>query len=225
MGKKYDKTKLSSHKSIDFYRSFTNDEGITYKLTHKQLNNNRNNVLKIKPTELIDVANFSVKNNVNIIDKVYMYYKEKYNNVIIAQDFGEIYIDKRAIKDDISHSLTKIKAKAFIGIPVVLNKGLITDIKNNYKDNENRLIISAPVKIDNIEYIENVVLRQTCIDSENKKTRLYLHDIVLINKKDNNNSSFIDQDLGIQGTLAMNTVVNTNISKNIKKVKKNKNTA
>ena len=74
--------------------------------------------------------------------------------------------------------------------------------------------MSAPVIIDGDNYIENVVLRQTSINTSKKTARLYLHDVNLIQvDKKSGTLSFIDPDLKISGTWATNTTSTDSVSK------------
>lgn len=212
------KTNKNSSSSESRY-SFTNEKGQELVYDSATLQANRNAVLRLEPIIVEDDTDLAIKTNVSIVDKVHNYFKNKYNNVIHSEEYGDILIDRSAVKNDISHGLTKIKAKGFIAVPEVINKGFLTDLKNNYGGKaEDRIIISAPVSIDGIDYIENVVLRQTKVTSDSKVTKLYLHDIVLTNIK-NGMLSFIDQDLNISGTLATDTTSTDTISNPEGKVK------
>ena len=193
------------------------------KITEKELLANREKALNLEPKEVVDDYNISKKNNESIIEKVFRFYKEKYNNCININELGEVLLDKKAIKDDIAHGLNKEKAKAFIAVPYVIKEGFVTGISINYKGKEeDRIIYSAPISIDSVVYIENVVLRQTKKTKKEKITRLYLHDVILI-KKESGNVSFIDSALNIIGNRATSSASIINISNVKQDVNENTN--
>ena len=101
------------------------------------------------------------------------------------------------------HGMSAVKMAGYEAVPDVLQKGLITDIQDSYKGkDENRLIVSVPVTIDGVSYIENVVLRQTIGIQGDYINRLYLHDLALI-KQGNNVSTYKDSFLSIEGSLEL----------------------
>ena len=74
--------------------------------------------------------------------------------------------------------------------------------------------MSALVIIDGDNYIENVVLRQTSINTSKKTARLYLHDVNLIQvDKKSGTLSFIQPDLSLLGTWATKTTSTDSVSK------------
>ena len=183
------------------------------------LQNNRNEVLAMAPVANVIDSSLAVNDGRSIIEKVNDYYKDNYDNHIYVDGVGDILLDKRGIKNDNAHGITAIKISGYEAVPHVLKNGLITDIQNQYKNtSQDRMIISAPVRIDGVDYIESIVLKQTTGREKDLITRLYLHSVTLI-QKNGGNLSFIQPDLGIQGNWTTDTAFDNNISNNGQNVK------
>lgn len=85
---------------------------------------------------------------------------------------GEILLDKRAIKDDLAHGITDLKAIAFASVPDVLRKGEVLDHQVNWKSRGyDSATVGAKVKIGGEEYYELAVVKLK------DKNRLYLHSV------------------------------------------------
>ena len=148
------------------------------------------------------------------------YYNDKYGGIIKSSKYGDIVVDKKAVKNDNSHGMTNEKAIAYEAVPTVIDNGLLTKINNNYngKLEEDRIIISAPVTIDGVDMIESVVLRQSDVDKNSRVTKLYLHSVSLI-EKENGSMLFNNPNLGIRGNWATPSVSDNNISNSNNNVK------
>lgn len=183
------------------------------------LQNNRNEVLSMEPVVEINNSYLAVKDGTPVVEKLIDYFERNYGSKTYVDGLGEVLLDKRGIKDDISHRNSKLKFSAYEGIVPTLQNGLITDIRNKYENRaEDRMIISAPVRIDGVDYIENVIIRQFGGRNSDKINRLYVHDVSVI-QKNGNNLLFTDPGLGIQGNRATDTAYSYNISNNGQNVK------
>lgn len=85
---------------------------------------------------------------------------------------GDILLDKRAIKDDLAHGITDLKAIAFASVPDVLREGEVLDHQVNWKGRGyDSATVGAKVKIGGEEYYELAVVKLR------DKNRLYLHSV------------------------------------------------
>lgn len=85
---------------------------------------------------------------------------------------GEILLDKRAIKDDLAHGITDLKAIAFASVPDVLREGEVLDHQVNWKGRGyDSATVGAKVKIGGEEHYVLAVVKLR------DKNRLYLHSV------------------------------------------------
>lgn len=85
---------------------------------------------------------------------------------------GEILLDKRAIKDDLAHGITDLKAIAFASVPDVLREGEVLDHQVNWKGRGyDSATVGAKVKIGGEEHYVIAVVKLR------DKNRLYLHSV------------------------------------------------
>lgn len=124
----------------------------------------------------------------NLNDRVYEYYKEKYNNKIELDNFGVVMLDKRGIKTSAIHGISNNKANAFVAVPEVLKNGKLVQTQENYKGkSENRYLFVAPVTVADKngkkqDYFCEVVVKEGVSGDNNGKKRFYLHEIELKEK-------------------------------------------
>jgi hypothetical protein len=112
-------------------------------------------------------------------------------NKVFRNNFGEVILDERGIKDSISHGLGRGKAVTFAAVPDVIKSGKQIDYQKNWKERGyNTYAFAAPIKIgDETNYVA-VIVREM---QENNK--YYLHEVVDSNgnvyyKKSNTLNSF-----------------------------------
>lgn len=85
-------------------------------------------------------------------------------------------MQKRGIKDDISHGIGQEKAAAFMAVPDVLKCGKVVDYRENWKGRGyDTAIVAAPIKISGEDYITGVCVKRT--SGENK---FYVHEVLPI---------------------------------------------
>lgn len=85
---------------------------------------------------------------------------------------GDIMLDKRAIKDDLAHGITDLKAIAFASVPDVLREGEVLDHQVNWKGRGyDSATVGAKVKIGGEEHYVLAVVKLR------DKNRLYLHSV------------------------------------------------
>ena len=85
---------------------------------------------------------------------------------------GDVILNKRAIKDDMAHGISRKKAVAFAAIPDVIEKGHALDHQKDWKGRGyDSAVIGAKVKIAGEEYYELVIVK---LKDEN---HLYVHEV------------------------------------------------
>lgn len=140
------------------------------KVTTDQIEKNYEEVRKMEPvTEL--TGNEFPRGGKKISEQVLGFFDsiggKVYNDIV-----GDILLDKRAIKDDMAHGVTDLKAIAFAAVPDVLRDGKILDHQVNWKGRGyDSATLGAKVKIGGKEYYELAVVKLR------DKNRLYLHSV------------------------------------------------
>lgn len=97
-------------------------------------------------------------------------------NAVENEELGRVILQKRGIKDDISHGIGQEKAAAFMAVPEVLKCGKVVDYRENWKGRGyDTAIVAAPIKISGEDYITGVCVKRT--SGENK---FYVHEVLPI---------------------------------------------
>ena len=142
-----------------------------------EINSLADEILKMKNVAKIS-SNAFQKDNVSLTDKVEKYYVDNFNDKVTREKFGEIAIDRRSVKDSIAHGIGSLKAAAFMAVPEVLKRGKIIDYQENWKNrNYDTYVISAPIKIDDTDYICEAIVTK----GENR-TGFYLYEVEIKEK-------------------------------------------
>lgn len=118
---------------------------------------------------------FQKLNGESIVDRVLTYYTDIFSNVTERIEIGNVVLDKKGIRDSLSHGLGKEKAAAFAAVPEVIKKGIIFDRQKNR--NHDTYVLIAPVEIAGKKYAEEVVLRR-----DSKSSKFYLHEVEIKEK-------------------------------------------
>ncbi len=141
-----------------------------------------------------------VKNERSLIDNVADFFNSIGNKVNV-KGIGEVELNKRAIKDSISHGLGRNKVVAFRAIPNILTKGQIIDKQSNWKGRGyNSYTISAPITIKGERFVAVAVVNEL----QQKGThRFYLHEVVLQKNLQSKEFKTVDKKYGsLQGDVA-----------------------
>ena len=118
------------------------------------------------------------KGETDLVTQVENYFKN-FGSKVINEELGEVLIDKRGIKDDIAHGISRKKAATFAAVPDVIQKGKVVDYQKNWKGrNYDTAVIAAPITVGNEEHYMGVVVIQ---NKENN--RFYVHEVVSIKKE------------------------------------------
>ena len=98
---------------------------------------------------------------------------EAINGVVSRPGFGDIDINGRSVKDDLSHGVGGAKAAVIPAIPEVLRRGQQIDFQQNWKGRPyDGYVFAAPVTMDGeTAYVAAVVKRTS-------KNRFYLHEVI-----------------------------------------------
>ena len=95
----------------------------------------------------------------------------KAGNKAVNPEIGEIVFNEKSVKDSVAHGMNPFKAAAFEAVPDVIRSGVVVAqaehgaMRSHY--------ISAPVKIEGVEDIVTVLVRE---DVNSK--RMYLHSVI-----------------------------------------------
>lgn len=104
-------------------------------------------------------------------------YYDEVGNLVHNEAVGDIVLNGRSVKDDISHGLGKLKVISFQAVPKVLEKGKILRYEENWKDRKyDSVVIGAKVKIKEGEFAGEYY--ELCVVKMNKETnKMYLHEV------------------------------------------------
>ena len=108
----------------------------------------------------------------DIVNRVYAYW-QKFGNVAHNAVVGDVVLDRRAIKDSLGHGLGRRKAAAFAAVREVIEKGVLAERAENWKNRgKDSYVFAAPVKIGEEECVCEVVVMQNA-----DRTGFYLHEV------------------------------------------------
>ena len=98
---------------------------------------------------------------------------EAIKGVVSRPGFGDIDINGRSVKDDLSHGVGAAKAAVIPAIPEVIRRGQQIDFQQNWKGRPyDGYVFAAPVTMDGeTAYVAAVVKRTS-------KNRFYLHEVI-----------------------------------------------
>lgn len=92
---------------------------------------------------------------------------------VTRRGFGEVEINNRSVKDDLSHGVGPAKAAVIPAIPDVIQSGVQIDFQENWKGRPyDGYVFAAPVVMDGETVYVAAVVKQT------SKNRFYLHEVV-----------------------------------------------
>lgn len=98
---------------------------------------------------------------------------EKIKGVVARPGFGDVEINTRSVKDDLSHGVGVAKASVIPSIPNVIKNGTQIDFQENWKGRPyDGYVFAAPVTLDGKTVYVAAVVKQT------SKNRFYLHEVV-----------------------------------------------
>ena len=87
--------------------------------------------------------------------------------------FGDVEINSRSMKDDLSHGIGPAKAAVISAVPEVIRHGEQIDLQKNWKGRMyDGYVFAAPVLLDEYPVYVAAIVKRT------SKNRLYLHEVV-----------------------------------------------
>ena len=136
---------------------------------------------------------------------------EKIKGVVTRQGFGDIEINARSVKDDLSHGVGPAKATVIPAIPSVIQNGVQIDYQQNWKGRPyDGYVFAAPVTLDGTTVYVAAVVKRT------SKNRFYLHEVVDSNgniikidseERANPTGLAADGDAGAQSSLSTASII------------------
>ena len=122
-------------------------------------------------------GNEFAKSDTPLTERVAQFYTEKYGGKVEREGFGMVHLDKRGVKDSLSHGLGRNKAAAFVAVPSIIKDGALIDHKENFKGrNQDSYTLAAPVEIGDKGYVGVVIVTRGKGTDRNK---FYLHEVIL----------------------------------------------
>jgi hypothetical protein len=114
------------------------------------------------------------KSEVPLTKRVEDFYTKEYGGEVISPAVGRVILNRDGVRSSISHGLGRIKAAAFAAVPEVIMRGRVFSEIENYKDRGyTSLVLAAPIRIGQADYIGEVVINK----SQYKDTNYYLHEV------------------------------------------------
>lgn len=132
-------------------------------------------ILNGKPVSELTGKEFA-KSDKSILDQVGDFFKSIGGKVDV-KGIGQVVLDRRSVKDSLSHGIGRSKASAFKAIPEILTKGQIVNRQTNWKDRGyGSYTISAPITINGERFVAFAIVNEA---TEQGNHRFYLHEVVL----------------------------------------------
>ena len=115
---------------------------------------------------------FSKIEGMSLTDQVEKYFSS-FGNTVSSPFFGNVILDREGADSSLAHGMGRLKAVAYAGVKDVIENGVIIDADCNHKERGyNSFIVASPIKINDENYICEVVLKQNL-----KETKFYLHEV------------------------------------------------
>ena len=91
---------------------------------------------------------------------------------------GTITLNRRGVKDSLSHGIGRLKAMAFYAVPDVLEKGKIIDYQKNWKGRMyDTFVLAAPIDVQSGRYAGQYYIGAIVMRNANTQ-RYYLHELI-----------------------------------------------
>lgn len=133
---------------------------------------NKEAVTQMEPVASIDNYGGSLKSS-EVIKTVSDFF-DSIGNSAENEVLGSVILNKRSIKDDISHGIGREKAASFMAVPDILKNGKVVDYRENWKGRGyDTAVVAAPIKISGENYIAGV-----CVKRATGENRFYVHEVM-----------------------------------------------
>lgn len=108
------------------------------------------------------------------VTEIYIEFFESLGNNIYTEQFGDIAITRKSIKDDDNHGKFSPKVAAVEAVPTVLNKGIVIFQNQPQNTSHEILVVAAPITIGDDSYYMGVMLLR-----DQNGQRLRMHGVVI----------------------------------------------
>ena len=126
----------------------------------------------MKPVSTVSTKTIQPKSGKTMADRARGFF-EGIKGTVTRAGFGDVIIDTRSVKDDLSHGIGAAKAAVIPTIPHVIREGRQIDFKENWKGRGyDGYVFAAPVMMDGKPVYIAAVVKQS------SKNRFYLHEVV-----------------------------------------------
>lgn len=154
------------------------DEEAGLYLSDADIQNGIREVAGMEPVASLTGEEFK-KGEVDLVTQVSDFFDE-IGNAVHNEQLGDIVLDRRSVKDDISHGIGRKKAVAFAAVPDVLRDGKVIDFQEDWKGRGYQTaVVSAPIYIGEEKYFVGAVVSRN--DGE---TRFYVHEVLAVEQKE-----------------------------------------
>lgn len=134
-------------------------------------------IMNMSPVVTLTGQEFQ-KDGIPLTKKVTEFWKEQFNGVAISPELGEVRLDLEGVKSSIGHGIGSLKSAAFACVEDVIRNGIVFDRQENWKGRGyDTAVIAAPVTINEVEYICEVVVEQ-----RSNRQGFYLHEVEIKKK-------------------------------------------
>lgn len=117
------------------------------------------------------------KSDKPLTERVAQFYAEKFDGKVEREGLGTVILDKRGVKDSLSHGIGRNKAAAFAAVPDIIRNGVLIDQKENWKNRKyDSYTIAAPIEIAGEGFVGVAIVTRGHGTNTNK---FYLHEVVL----------------------------------------------
>lgn len=111
------------------------------------------------------------------MERVAQFYAQKFDCKVERKGLGTIILDKRGVKNSLSHGIGRNKAAAFAAVPDFICNGVLIDQKENWKNRKyDSYTIAAPIEIAGEGFVGVAIVTRGHGTNAN---RFYLHEVVL----------------------------------------------
>jgi len=146
-------------------------------ISEEQIRNNRQAVAEMDPVATI-MGDEYPKDGTPLSEKVKREY-EKFGAVVENPEIGSVSLDKRGIKDDVSHGIGRLKSAAFAVLPDVVRSGKVVEAAYDWENKSyDAVVIAAPIAVGEEKYLMGVI-----VNKSEQVDRLHSHELVPMDKE------------------------------------------
>ncbi len=111
----------------------------------------------------------------DLVDRVAAFFASEYGGKAESPELGTVILDRRGVKDSLSHGMGRSKAAAYAAVHDVIEHGKVFDTRENWKGRgADTFVIAAPVVIGGRDYVCEVVVER---NRESGRQAFYLHEV------------------------------------------------